>query len=460
MEEKIIRVEEVVQTINDELNMVRSSQYDDIIKPTDEESEEFVVKDVYLMDDFCKYYDEEFIENIFYGILKRSPDENGKKTYLKMLRDGNVTKEMIILTLRDSPEGCAHNVNILGLGKQRFLKKLETIKPLQRISRLLYTFIRLPRELRRISKHANYTAQHLVQHTKNDLLLEEHILDLKADNTLLHHTIKSLVKEKAETEAQLAKTNQYMSQIQTNLSKITDMVSNNTIEDIKPIIQEVKTEQKNMLDLMYVAFEDKFRGSKEEIREKLEVYIPYIQQVENNTYVLDVGCGRGEWLKLLKENNISAKGLDLNSAMVVEAQGSGLDVFNEDVISYLKKQPDSSIDAITGFHIVEHLPFEVMITMLQESLRVLKTDGLVIFETPNPENVLVGAHYFYNDPTHKNPLVPVTMEFILQYIGFSSVEIKRLHTYAESAGIAPSEDAFVNNNFYNSMDFAIIGSKK
>ena len=163
---------------------------------------------------------------------------------------------------------------------------------------------------------------------------------------------------------------------------------------------------------------------------------------------------------MLRENSIKAKGLDLNTPMIEQAKALDLDVINEDVITYLKKQSDNSIDAITGFHIVEHLPFEVMMSMFFESLRVLKSGGLVVFETPNPENILVGGHYFYNDPTHKNPLVPVTLEFILEYIGFDLVEIKRLHTYADAAKIPPSEDPFLNNNFLNAMDFAVIGYKK
>jgi len=449
-----ITVDEIIKKIDDELNNNHKSRYDEIIIPA---IKTFKVKDTYTVDDFTKYFDEEFVDNAFQGILKRLPDIEGKNHYLSNLRDGTLEKEMILTSLRYSSEGVALGVNISGLKKYNILHKIYARQYIGRFVKFLYLLYKLPN----ILKHIQRYEYHIYKQSKDDLLLEDTIRELKADNSFLYNTVKAFKKQKEQSDEQLLRVNQHMTIVETKITKMIDMISVNNMEEINPIIiQELKNEQKDMLDLMYIAFEDKFRGSKKVIKHRLEVYLPYIQQIKKDSYILDVGCGRGEWLELLKQNNITAKGLDLNSLMAVKAQALGLDAVNEDVISYLKKQPQNSIDAVTGFHIVEHLPFEVMITMLQEALRVVKSGGLVIFETPNPENILVGAHYFYNDPTHKNPLVPVTMEFILQYIGFSNVEIKRLHTYAESANIDPSEDAFINNNFYNSMDFAVIGYKK
>lgn len=439
----LLSVDEIMKNIEDELNDNHHSRYDDILKYA---SKDFKVKNIYTIDEFTKYLDEEFIENAFYGVLRRAPDEKGKELYLSLLRSGILSKTIILANLRYSDEGIAQNVNILGIKKYKYIKTLFNRPIIKSVFVVLLSITKLFSLSKTLSQYERY----LYEKSQDDKFLEEHIRKLKVLNSSMFKEIQTL-----------SRTNQYMTNVQTTLTKIIDLISKNDIEEIKPtIIQELKTEQKNMLDLMYIAFEDKFRGSKNEIKERLKIYLPYIKDIKNDSYVLDVGCGRGEWLELLRENNIKAKGLDLNTPMIEQAHTLGLDVINEDVISYLKKLPDNSINAMTGFHIVEHLPFEVMMSMFQESLRVLKTTGLVIFETPNPENILVGAHYFYNDPTHKNPLVPVTLEFILEYIGFESVEIKRLHTYADAASLEASEDAFLNNNFYNAMDFAVIGHKR
>jgi len=97
--------------------------------------------------------------------------------------------------------------------------------------------------------------------------------------------------------------------------------------------------------------------------------------------------------------------------------------------------------------------------LFQESHRVLQKGGIVIFETPNPENILVGAHYFYTDPTHINPLVPTTLYFIAEQNGFTDIEIKRLHKYSRYNDIKAA-DKFIADNFLNEMDYSVIGHKR
>ena len=120
----------------------------------------------------------------------------------------------------------------------------------------------------------------------------------------------------------------------------------------------------------------------------------------------------------------------------------------------------SSVGAITGFHIVEHVPLKALITLLNEALRVLRPGGVVIFETPNPENVLVGSKYFYMDPTHRNPLPSELLEFLLESRGFEGIEIVNLHPWesARVAGEGELTERF-NTYFYGPMDYAIVGRK-
>ena len=216
-------------------------------------------------------------------------------------------------------------------------------------------------------------------------------------------------------------------------------------------------------DSFYIDFEDVFRGTHEDITERLKIYLPYIGKFIGDTtaVVVDVGCGRGEWLALLGKQGIKATGIDLNAAMVDNCRAQGLNAQCMDAIQYLSLQPPGSVAVVTGFHIIEHLPFDTLLALFDAALKALRPDGMVIFETPNPENLLVGACNFYCDPTHLNPIVPTVAEFIARQRGFAKAEILRLHPYPDSHRLV--EDSEIakrfNNAFYGPQDFALLASK-
>ena len=229
-------------------------------------------------------------------------------------------------------------------------------------------------------------------------------------------------------------------------------------------LQIMAEEERHALDALYVSFEDQFRGSREDIKERLRVYLPTLKQAQLGTDempVLDVGCGRGEWLELLKEQSLRAQGIDVNRILVEECQRQGLEVIERDVIVYLRTLPDASLGAVTGFHIIEHLPFEVLVKLMDETVRVLKPGGVAIFETPNPENVLVGSYTFYLDPTHRNPLPSAVVKFMAEARGLCRVEVMPLHALEayrmEEAGLEITKR--FNEYFYGPQDYAIIGWK-
>lgn len=226
-------------------------------------------------------------------------------------------------------------------------------------------------------------------------------------------------------------------------------------------VQIFYREEKHSLDALYIAFEDQFRGSRNEIVERLNVYLPLIAEAKVGTPelpILDVGCGRGEWLELLRESEYMARGLDINRVALDLCRARQLEVVEADVISYLRELPDTSLGAITGFHIIEHLPFEALVNLFHEAARVLKPGGLVIFETPNPQNVLVGSCNFYLDPTHRNPLPSLFMKFLAESCAFNKVQILNLHPWLTARLEDNSELAKrFNEYFYGSMDYALIG---
>jgi SAM-dependent methyltransferase len=224
----------------------------------------------------------------------------------------------------------------------------------------------------------------------------------------------------------------------------------------KPLAPEqlkaMADEEEHLLDAFYVTFEDQFRGTREDIKRRAEVYLPIVKAAGAGTAespILDIGCGRGEWLELLKENGLVARGIDLNRIMMNQCQELGLDVLEAEAINYLRGLKPNTLGAITGLHIIEHLPFRTLITLFDETLRVLKPDGVAIYETPNPENLIVGACNFYYDPTHRNPLPPPIVQFTLEARGFRRVEIRRLTEHRLEDSLELLEDSFTGASQIN-----------
>ena len=232
-------------------------------------------------------------------------------------------------------------------------------------------------------------------------------------------------------------------------------------------------EADHLLNAMYVSFEDRFRGDRADIKQRVAVYLPMIEAAQVGTLdapIVDVGCGRGEWLELLKERSLTARGVDLNRIMVNECRERGFEVVEADALHYLRELPDNSLGAVTGMHIIEHLPLPTLIALLDESLRVLRPGGLAIFETPNPENLVVGACNFYMDPTHHNPLPPPMVEYLIEARGFVRVEIRRWRQgLQDSLQFLPAETSgatelnllirMAKDYYFAAPDYAVLGYK-
>ena len=215
-----------------------------------------------------------------------------------------------------------------------------------------------------------------------------------------------------------------------------------------------------MSDQFYRAFEEKFRGPRGLIQQRLEVYLPFVQPVcaaYPEALVLDLGCGRGEWLELLQKNSIAAMGVDLDTGMLEACQQINLKVQCQDALESLKQLQDGSASVVSAFHLVEHLPFDRVKDLVAECHRVLKPGGLLIMETPNPENFMVATHNFYLDPTHLRPIPPDLLAFVPEYFGYESVKILRLQ---ETAGVKTHPNLSMLDVLTGaSPDYAVVAQK-
>lgn len=192
-------------------------------------------------------------------------------------------------------------------------------------------------------------------------------------------------------------------------------------------LRELSRELSTGYEELYEDLEDTFRGSRDHVRALTAEYLPDVESVPGKGAVVDVGCGRGEWLEVLRDAEIDAYGVDTNQVVVDRCLARGLDVRAGDALVHLRELPEGSVRAVTSFHLVEHLSLDTLIGLIDAALLALRPEGLLILETPNPSNLNVGASSFYLDPTHIKPVHPQFLQFLLESRGFADVEVRYLH---------------------------------
>ena len=207
----------------------------------------------------------------------------------------------------------------------------------------------------------------------------------------------------------------------------------------------------------YFAFESRMRGSTESIRERQR---PYVDDFRDAAAVLDIGCGRGEFLALLREAGIEARGVDLDADMVAYARGEGLEVEQADAVAYLQGLEDGSLGGIFAAQLVEHVPAPTLVQLLELAAAKLRPGGLLVAETINPLSPLALRNY-YADLTHAQPLVPETLELLARQAGFGSVELRYLNAPEERL-VEPPDPVIaanvsrLNELLFGPLDYAIV----
>jgi SAM-dependent methyltransferase len=219
----------------------------------------------------------------------------------------------------------------------------------------------------------------------------------------------------------------------------------------------------------YVGFEDRFRGSRDEIRGRLEAYLPIFSGASD---VLDIGCGRGEFLNLLREHGIGGRGLDLNHEMVEVCRAQGLEAVEGDALAYLQSLPDQSLGGLFAAQVAEHLEPDYLLELLEEAFVKLRPGSAIVLETINVSSWFAFFSSYIRDITHVRPLHPDTLSYLLTAHGFQEVTVRYSAPYPERdklvrvAGEGLVEDAInanadkLNALLFTDMDYAAIGRRR
>jgi O-antigen chain-terminating methyltransferase len=206
----------------------------------------------------------------------------------------------------------------------------------------------------------------------------------------------------------------------------------------------------------YGRFAERFRGSEEYVRRNVEFYAPYFAGCEN---VLDIGCGRGEFLALMRDRGIPARGIDLSDESVAQCAQSDLHAEVADLFTYLVSQPEQEFDGIFSSQVVEHLDPQRLPEMIGLCAAALRRGGLLAIETPNPECLAIFATHFYLDPTHTRPVPHPLLSFYMEEAGLGQIEVHQLSPAVESfPAIAELPEQF-QRKFFGGLDYAIVGRK-
>ncbi|MGH2922142.1 MAG: class I SAM-dependent methyltransferase [Gaiellaceae bacterium] len=216
------------------------------------------------------------------------------------------------------------------------------------------------------------------------------------------------------------------------------------------------------VDFDYETFEARFRPE-ESVRERQQEYVKLLR---GRTRVVDLGCGRGELIEMLKAEGVDAYGVEIDPDFVSLLEEKGIEVVAKDAVAHLAELEAGSIDGVVGSHLVEHLPLRSVTGLVALAGEKLADGGLLILETPNPESLLAGSINFHRDLTHQRPIHPDTLAFLAESAGFSNVEVRRLSPVPEEERLPrPGDgrlDAVVerlNDLIYGFQDYAIIARK-
>jgi SAM-dependent methyltransferase len=290
---------------------------------------------------------------------------------------------------------------------------------------------------------------------------------LAARERRMEALIDALRNEHAEIRTSLG----VLQQATHNLGSVVSGFSRTESGSVAPPAAPATSSSVETLSHKYVGFEDAFRGSSADIQARLRDYVPTFA---GGSDVLDIGCGRGEFLALLRDGGISARGIDLNDAMVAVCREKGFDATKADALSYLRGVPTGSLGGLFAAQVVEHLEPAYLTRLLEAAFEALRPGAPIVLETINPACWFAFFESYVRDITHVRPLHPDTLKFLLIASGFQQIEIRYRVPYPEhdklqplppSAALGDSVETInanvekLNQLLFTHLDYAAIGKR-
>jgi O-antigen chain-terminating methyltransferase len=211
------------------------------------------------------------------------------------------------------------------------------------------------------------------------------------------------------------------------------------------------------IDIDWHAFADRFRGSEERIRANQARYVEWFKGTEGT--ILDIGCGRGEFLEDARAAGLMARGIDLSQESVNECLAKGLDAVCADLFAYLESCSDGTVAGLYCSQVIEHLTPTSLVRLTQLLGRKMRSGAKVAFETPNPECLAIFATHFYIDPTHTRPVPQVLLGFYLEEAGFGGIRTEYLEPAENSLPAVKDLPASVRQQFFGGLDYAMFATK-
>ena len=210
-------------------------------------------------------------------------------------------------------------------------------------------------------------------------------------------------------------------------------------------------------DIDWAAFAEQFRGSEDRIRQQQKCYVSRFAGASGE--VLDIGCGRGEFLEAARAASLPARGIDQSHDSIALCRSKGLDVEQGDMFAYLESLADGSLGGAYCAQVIEHLPPAAVPRLVKLLAQKLRLNALVAIETPNPECLAIFATHFYLDPTHTRPVPAQLLRFYLESAGFGSIAIERLTPAVDSMPALADLPPSVRDTFFGGLDYAIFARK-
>jgi O-antigen chain-terminating methyltransferase len=408
----------------------------------------------------------DFVRRAYLELLGREPDERAS-FYAEALADGRLSKLEILGGIRFTDEGKAVGREVRGLKPRFLVSRAGRLPVVGRLVRIAAAVAGMPSTLRHLQRLEQSFVASATRQDAEGRARAEGEGEIRARVATLERALAALPDARALLAVAVARQEKRDSLTDDAVVSLADRLD--AVEAAvaaaaeRPAAAAAADGDDGSLDELYLAFEDKFRGARALIKERQAVYLPLLAECGAGTAerpVLDVGCGRGEWLELLRDHGLAARGVDLNGSMVELCRNLELDAVAGDAVEHLRALPEGSLGAVSGFHIIEHLPFAALVRLLDASLRALAPGGAIVFETPNPDNVLVGSRNFYLDPTHRNPLPKELPVMVAEARGFARADARDLHPTGLSFGAKDKAlGARLDALFHGPQDYALVAWK-